>query len=430
MSTRGQNPFLSNTRVLLGSLAGTTIEFYDFYIYGTAASLVLGPLFFPASSPSLQLLSAYASFSLAFIARPLGGIVFGHFGDRIGRKSTLVVSLMLMGLSTFAIAFLPGYQQAGWFAPVMLCILRFGQGLGLGGEWGGAALLAAENAPVGYRGRFGIFPQLGASLGFLFSNGLFLLLGLFLSQEDFIGWGWRIPFLLSALLVAVGLWVRLRLTETPVFKAALADHAPVRVPLGEVFSNYPREAVGGTFAVVSVFASFYLATAFALGYGTGTLKFPREAFLGAQLGAIAFLALGTIIGGIWADRTNSRRVLMIGFGGSIVAGFLLAPMMSSGNLELAWLFMSIALFFMGLSYGPLSSWLPLLFPPRVRYTGSSIAFNVGGIIGGGLAPIAAQALADNGGLALVGYYLSTAGLLSFTAMWLLPNSTAPATEHA
>ena len=421
-----QNPFLSNTRVLLGSLAGTTIEFYDFYIYGTAASLVLGPLFFPSSSPSLQLLSAYATFSLAFIARPLGGIVFGHFGDRIGRKSTLVVSLMMMGLSTFAIAFLPGFQQAGWFAPVMLCILRFGQGFGLGGEWGGAALLAAENAPVGYRGRFGIFPQLGASLGFFFSNGLFLLLGLFLSQEDFIDWGWRIPFLLSALLVAVGLWVRLRLTETPVFKAAIADHAPVRVPIGELFRNYPREVIGGTFAVVSVFASFYLATAFALGYGTGTLKYPRETFLAAQLGAILFLALGTILGGIWADRANSRRVLMIGFGGTIIAGFLLAPMMSSGSLGLVWLFMSIALFLMGLSYGPLSSWLPMLFPPRVRYTGASIAFNVGGIIGGGLAPIAAQALADNGGLSLVGYYLSTVGLLSFTAMWLLPNRAAPA----
>ena len=428
MSTRGQNPFLSNTRVLLGSLAGTTIEFYDFYIYGTAASLVLGPLFFPASSPSLQLLSAYASFSLAFIARPLGGIVFGHFGDRIGRKSTLVVSLMLMGLSTFAIAFLPGYQQAGWFAPIMLCILRFGQGFGLGGEWGGAALLAAENAPVGYRGRFGIFPQLGASLGFFFSNGLFMLLGLFLTQEDFIDWGWRLPFLLSALLVAVGLWVRLRLTETPVFKAAIADHAPVRVPVGELFRHYPREAIGGTFAVISVFASFYLATAFALGYGTGTLKYPRETFLAAQLGAIMFLALGTIFGGIWADRANSRRVLMFGFFGTIITGFLLAPMMSSGSLGLVWLFMSMALFLMGISYGPLSSWLPMLFPPRVRYTGASICFNMGGIIGGGLAPIVAQALADNGGLSLVGYYLSTAGLLSFTAMWLLPN-TAPAAER-
>ena len=425
-----KNPFLSNIRVLLGSCAGTTIEFYDFYIYGTAASLVLGPLFFPSSSPSLQLLSAYASFSLAFIARPLGAVVFGHFGDRIGRKSTLVASLLLMGLSTFAIALLPGYQQAGWFAPLILCVLRFGQGFGLGGEWGGAALLAAENAPVGYRGRFGIFPQLGASFGFFLSNGLFLLLGLFLSQDDFIAWGWRLPFLLSALLVAVGLWVRLRLTETPVFKAAMADHAPVRVPLSEVFRNYPREVIGGTFAVVSVFASFYLATAFALGYGTGTLKYARETFLAAQLGAIVFLAFGTVLGGVWADRADGRRALMMGYGGTVIAGFLLAPMMGSGNLGLVWLFMSIVLFLMGVSYGPMSSWLPLLFPPRVRYTGASVAFNLGGIIGGGLAPIAAQALADNGGLALVGYYLSTAGLLSFTAMWLLPSAAMPAGEKA
>src|SRR5262245_14425115 len=273
------NIVTSNRRVLLGSLAGTTIEFYDFYIYGTAASLVLGPLFFPASSPSLQLLSAYASFSLAFIARPLGAVVFGHFGDRVGRNSTLVASLLLMGFSTFAIALLPGYQQAGWFAPVLLCVLRFGQGFGLGGEWGGAALLATENAPVGYRGRFGIFPQLGAPIGFFLSNGIFLLLGLFLSQEDFIAWGWRLPFLASAVLVVVGLWVRLKLTETPVFKAAMADHAPVRLPLTEVVRSHPREIFGGTFAVISVFACFYLATAFALGYDTTTLKYPRETFL-------------------------------------------------------------------------------------------------------------------------------------------------------
>jgi MFS family permease len=420
--TAQKNPFIANRRVLMGSLAGTTIEFYDFYIYGTAAALVFGPLFFPSSSPSLQTLSAFASFSLAFIARPLGAVVFGHFGDRIGRKSTLVASLLLMGICTFAIAFLPGYAQAGWFAPVMLCILRFGQGFGLGGEWGGAALLATENAPPGYRGRFGMFPQLGAPLGFFLSNAMFLVLGLFLSQEDFIAWGWRLPFLASAALVVVGLWVRLKITETPVFKAAMATHAPVRVPLAEVFRNHLREVIGGTFAVISVFACFYLATAFALSYGTTTLKYPRETFLAAQLGAVVFLAVGVVLGGIWADRTNARRVLMAGCFITFASGFLLAPMLGSGNLVLVWLIMSLVLFSMGVSYGPMSSWLSLLFPPHVRYTGASVPFNVGGIIGGGLTPIAATALASYGGMTLVGYYLSTAGLLSLTAVFLLPNS--------
>ena len=189
----GKSAFMSNQRVLWASLAGTSIEFYDFYIYATAASLVFGPLFFPSNSPSAQLMSAYATFSLAFIARPLGAVVFGHFGDRVGRKSTLVASLLLMGLSTVAIAFLPTYEMTGWLAPLALCILRFGQGFGLGGEWGGAALLAVENAPAGYRGRFGMVPQVGAPLGFIFANGLFLLLGLILSQEQYVAWGWRLP---------------------------------------------------------------------------------------------------------------------------------------------------------------------------------------------------------------------------------------------
>src|SRR6188768_2284736 len=212
----------ANRRVLLASLVGTSVEFYDFYIYATAAALVFGPLFFPASEPSMQLLASYASLGVAFVARPLGAWAFGHYGDRIGRKSTLVASLLLMGGSTLLIAFLPTYATAGWFAPLLLCILRFGQGFGLGGEWGGAALLAVENAPPGWRGRFGVVPQLGAPVGFLAANGFFLLLGLMLTPQQFLEWGWRLPFLASALLVALGLWVRLKLTETPAFASAVA----------------------------------------------------------------------------------------------------------------------------------------------------------------------------------------------------------------
>jgi MFS family permease len=403
-------------RILLASLVGTAVEFYDFYIYATAASLVFGPLFFPAASPSAQLLASYASFSIAFVARPLGASVFGHFGDRVGRKSTLVASLLVMGGSTLAIAFLPTYETAGWLAPLALCVLRFGQGFGLGGEWGGAALLAVENAPAGYRARYGMFPQLGAPVGFVAANGLFLLLGLTLSPEQFQSWGWRLPFVASILLVGVGLWVRLRLTETPAFAAALAEGPPPRVPLSEVFRQHTPALLSGTFAVVACYAIFYLTTAFALGYGTTELGYARESFLGVQLGAILFMALGIVAAGYLSDRFDARRVLLAGCASSIALGFTLAPLLGSGSLALIFVFLALALVVMGLVYGPLGAWLPGLFPARVRYTGASVAFNVGGILGGALAPMLAQALAERGGLVPVGLYLSGAGLVSLIAL--------------
>jgi MFS family permease len=417
-----------NGRILFASLIGTAVEFYDFYIYTTAASLVLGPLFFPASSASAQLMAAYASFGLAFVARPVGAAFFGHFGDRIGRKSTLVASLMIMGGATMAIAFLPTYAQAGWIAPLLLCVLRFGQGFGLGGEWGGAALLAVENAPEGWRGRFGMFPQLGAPVGFIAANGLFLVLGLALTPDQFIAWGWRLPFVVSVLLVALGLWVRLKLTETPAFAAALEEAPPPAVPLAELLRTYTRETIGGTFAVVACFAIFYLATAFALGYGTTTLGYPRATFLEAQLGAILFLAAGILAAGYLSDRLNPRIVLMTGCAGTVVAGFLLGPMMGSGSLFVIFLFMALALALMGFAYGPLGSWLPSLFPARVRYTGASVAFNVGGILGGALAPALAQAMAQHGGLPYVGLYLSAAAAISLSA--LIPLGSARARRIA
>ena len=408
--------YRSNARVLLASLVGTSVEFYDFYIYATATALVFGPLFFPASSPSAQQLAAYASFAVAFVARPIGASVFGHFGDRIGRKSTLVASLILMGGSTLLIAFLPTYRDAGWIAPFLLCVLRFGQGFGLGGEWGGAALLAVENAPPGHRARFGMAPQLGAPVGFIAANGLFLVLGMTLSECEFLDWGWRLPFLLSIVLVGLGLWVRLRLTETPAFAAALAEAPPPRVPMAELFRRHAAATVAGTFAVVACFAVFYLATAFALGYGTATLGYDRETFLGVQLGAILFMALGIVLAGWAADLTSPRSVLMAGCVSTVFVGLLMAPLFGSGSLVLIWLFLSLALFAMGFIYGPLGAYLPDLFPARVRYSGASISFNVGGILGGALAPLAAQALAERGGLFFVGLYLAAAATISFVAM--------------
>lgn len=409
----------SHKRVLAASLVGTAVEFYDFYIYATAAALVFGPLFFPSEEPGLQLLASYASFSVAFFARPLGAIAFGHFGDRIGRKSTLVTSLLIMGLSTFLIAFLPTHAVIGWWAPLLLCLLRFGQGFGLGGEWGGAALLAVENAPPGKAARYGMFPQLGAPVGFIASNGLFLLLGLYLSGDDFKEWGWRIPFLGSALLVGIGLWVRLKLTETPAFAAALAEAPPPKVPFGELMRGHWREVLGGTFAAVACFAIFYLATAFALGYGTTKLGMAREAFLGLQLFAILFLAAGIIVSGFAADRYGAGNVLMAGCGLTMLVALTIVPTLGSGEPPMVALFLSMALFAMGLTYGPLGAWLPSLFPARVRYSGASVAFNMAGILGGGLAPLIAQRLSDSAGLGAVGAYLALCSGLSLVGLLAL-----------
>ncbi|WP_397413825.1 MFS transporter [Phenylobacterium sp.] len=414
----------STRRVLTASLVGTAVEFYDFYIYATAAALVFPTLFFPNSSPSAQLLQSYATFAVAFFARPVGAAVFGHFGDRIGRKSTLVASLMTMGVSTLLIAFLPTYAMAGWLAPALLCLLRFGQGFGLGGEWGGAALLAVENAPPGWRARFGMVPQLGAPIGFIFANGLFLILGLMLPTEAFETWGWRLPFLASAILVGLGLWVRLKIGETPAFEKALSEAPPSHVPMAEAIIRHPGALIGGTFAVVACFAIFYLSTAFALGYGTTQMGYSREAFLAVQLGAILFLAAGILVAGWWSDKTSPRRVLAAGCVATVVVGAVMGAMMGAGSLLLIWVWLSLALFAMGFVYGPLGAYLPDLFPARVRYTGASLAFNLGGILGGGLAPIAAQALAVQGGLTPVGGYLAAAAVISLVGLALNRRQTA------
>lgn len=357
-------------------------------------------------------MSSYASFGLAFLARPLGGVLFGHFRDRVGRKATLVASLLLMGGSTAAIAFLPTYAMVGWVAPTLLCVLRFGQGLGLGGEWSGAALLAVENAPPGWRARYGMMPQLGAPVGFIAANGFFLLLGSLLTPDQFRAWGWRVPFLASALLVVLGLWVRLRLSETAAFAAALAKEEPARVPVSLVLRDHLRPVIAGTLGVVACFALYYIATAFALGYGTTKLGYARQDFLRTQLVAILFMAAGILAAGWLSDRSSERRVLLAGCIGAIISAILLPGLLGSGSLIGVFAFMAIALLAMGFVYGPLGAWLPGLFPARLRYTGTSIAFNLGGVIGGGLTPALAQFMADHGGLRPVAFYLAGAAVLS------------------
>jgi len=403
-------------RVLLASLVGTSIEFYDFYIFATAASLVFGPLFFAPTSPSSQLIWSYAIAGAAFYLRPVGGALFGHFGDRRGRKATLVASLLLMGTSTALIAILPTYATAGWWAPLLLCLLRLGQGIGLGGEWSGAALLAVENAPPGQHGRFGMVPQLGAPIGFILANGFFLILGALLSPEDFKAWGWRIPFASSVVLIAIGLWVRLNLTETEAFAKAIAKAPPPRVPISVVFRHHLGRTLAGTLAVIVCFVLYYLATTFALGYGTTQLGYPKQSLLEVQLVAILFMAGGILLAGWLSDRTNPRRVLMIGCVLTTIAGFLLAPLMGSGSLAQIFLFFVVALSAMGFVYGPLGAWLPSLFPPQVRYTATSLSFNVGGAIGGALTPVVAAATAAKGGLVPVGAYLIGAAVLSLVGL--------------
>ncbi|HEX6591944.1 MAG TPA: MFS transporter [Moraxellaceae bacterium] len=409
----------STGRIIIASLVGTSIEFYDFYIFATAAALVLGPLFFPGESESAQLLSAFASFSIAFIARPLGSALFGHFGDRIGRKSTLVASLLIMGLSTTLIGLLPTHAEIGIWAPLILCLLRFGQGIGLGGEWGGAALLATENAPAGKRAWFGMFPQLGAPIGFIFANGLFLLLAVTLSDAEFRSWGWRIPFLLSAVMLALGLYVRLALVESPVFQAAMAREEKVKVPLLTLLREHGRHTLLGTFSMVVCYALFYIATVFSLSYGTKTLGFSRQEFLSLELVAIVFMALGILASAALADRFGRRPVMMAGMAAAAVSGFLMQPFFAGGDAVAITTFLALELFLMGITFGPMGAFLPELFPTAVRYTGASVAYNIGGIVGASFAPALAQLLVQKGGLAWVGGYVTVAALLSLFAVWRL-----------
>jgi metabolite-proton symporter len=406
----------SPRRVLFASLVGTTIEFYDFYIYATAAVLVFPALFFPAADPATATLQSLATFALAFFARPIGSAVFGHFGDRVGRKATLVAALLTMGISTVVIGLLPTYAQIGVVAPVLLALCRFGQGLGLGGEWGGAVLLATENAPPGKRAWYGMFPQLGAPLGFFLATGTFLLLGMALDQQAFMSWGWRLPFIGSAVLVLLGLWVRLSIDETPEFQRVLERNERQRMPVLEVLARHPRALAAGVFGSLATFVLFYLMTVFALSWGTTALGYPREQFLWLQmLGVLCFAATIPIAASL-ADRRGRRLAMLVVT--AVIFGFGLAfeNLFVAGSPAGALLFLALGLALMGFTYGPLGTLLAGLFPAPVRYSGTSLAFNLSGILGASLAPYIAIWLATHHGLAWVGHYLALAALLSFAAL--------------
>ncbi len=410
----------SVTRIAFASFIGTAIEFYDFYIYGLAVAMVIGPVFFPSSNATAQSLNAFLTFGIAFVARPVGALLFGHFGDKIGRKVTLVASLLLMGTSTALIGALPGYESAGWAAPVLLCLLRLGQGMGLGGEWGGAALLAAEYAPDEKRGWYGMFPQLGPPIGFLLAVGSFLLLSQFLDEAQFRAWGWRIPFLASSILVIVGLYVRMKLSETPVF--AEAAHHSGKLPLLLLFTHHAKPLILGALAMVICYALFYISTVFTLSYGIATLHIPRPQFLEMLCVAVFFMAAATPLSAWASDHYGRRPVLIAAASSALLSGFLMAPAMESSSPAVITLFLSLELFLMGATFAPMGALLPELFPTAVRYTGAGSAYNLGGIIGASLAPYIAQQLVLRGGLAWVGGYISAAAAISLTAI-LLMNET-------
>src|SRR5947208_2186439 len=328
--TLGGKPINSPAQVLFASLIGTTIEFFDFYIYATAAVLVFPPLFFPKSDPASATLASLATFAIAFVARPIGSALFGHFGDRVGRKTTLVAALLTMGLSTVTIGLLPTYSTIGLAAPLLLAICRFGQGLGLGGEWGGAVVLAVENAPPGKRAWYGMFPQLGAPIGFLFSGGIFLLLSETLTNEQFFAFGWRLPFLASSALVAVGLYVRLTITETPVFAEALKKSERVEVPMLVVIRDHFGTLFLGVLVSLTAFMIFYLMTVFTLSWGTSALGYTREKFLVMQLFSILFFAAFTPISALLAEN-GRRRMLMWVNVGIFLFGLVMAPLFTAGT---------------------------------------------------------------------------------------------------
>lgn len=439
----------SRGRVIVASLIGTTVEFYDFYVYATAAVLVFPALFFPNQNETTQLLSSFAVFGVAFIARPLGSVVFGHFGDKFGRKGTLVASLLTMGIATFLIGCLPTAKMDGWefLAPALLVVLRFAQGLALGGEWSGAALLATENAPANKRAIYGTFPQLGAPIGFIIANVIFLVFSYALTPAEFLAWGWRVPFLVSAVMVIIGLYVRLKLIETPAFTKVLESKEVAKLPLARVFKTSWRPLILGTFIMLATYVLFYLMTTFTLTYGTRAssldaakaaaekagkpmteaaaaafvpgLGFTRNDFLWMLIAGVVFFGIFTLVSGPLAEKYGRRKMLLTVTAGIFVFGLLFVPLFGGGFVgTMALLIIGFSL--MGLTFGPMGAILPELFPTNVRYTGSAISYNVSSILGAAVAPFIAVWLWElaKGSPVLVGVYLTVMSVLTLSALFV------------
>ncbi|MFE7270697.1 MFS transporter [Streptomyces sp. NPDC057623] len=411
----------SMLRLAAASLAGTAIEFYDFFVYGTAAALVLGPLFFPTFSPVAGTLAAFATFGVGFVARPLGSVLFGHIGDRHGRRPVLVASLLLTGASTVAVGCVPTYDTIGVTAPLLLLVLRFLQGLGLGGEWGGAVLLTLEHAPAGRRGLWSSFPQVGPALGFLLANGVVLGLSATLSEAQFAAWGWRVPFWAAGVLALVGLWLRSSLAESPSF-LKIDDHA--RVPLAEVARDHWRLVLLTAGALSIGYAVFYAVTTWSLAYATERLGVSRSVMLICIMGAVLVKGSLTPVAALLGDRYGRRPLCLIGCTATALWMFPMVALLATAEPLLMFLgFLGAMLAFITM-FAVIAAYLPELYEPRVRCTGAAVGYNLGGVLGGALTPIVATALVEQGGRVPwgVGAYLTGVALLSLGCFALLPET--------
>ena len=405
-------------KVAIASGIGTTIEFYDFFIYGTAAALVFPTVFFPALGSTAGTVASFATFAVAFVARPVGAMLFGHYGDRIGRKKTLISTLILMGVSTFLIGLLPGAATIGVAAPILLVLLRFGQGFAVGGEWAGATLLTAEYAPPGKRGLYAMFPQLGPAVAFILSSTTFLVTGSLLgdTNEVFLDYGWRIPFLFSAVLVGIGLYMRLAIEETPVFRAAQqadrADAAPRTLPLMDAWRFQTKEILLSAGALATLFAFFYMGTAFLTSYGTKTLGFSRPFVLTVGIASAVVFGFTIVVSALYSDRIGRRRVIMISCGLAVVWALVLFPLLDTGSPVAFTIGVMVTLAIFGIAYGPCGALLPEMFQTRYRYTGAGLGYNLAGVLGGAVPPLIAAPLASAYGSAAIGVLLAVLGVVS------------------
>ena len=407
----------SGRRIALASFVGTAIEFYDFYIYGTAAALVFGAVFFPSFSPLAGTLAALATFAVGFVARPLGAVLFGHFGDRIGRKRMLIVSLVLMGGATVAVGLVPSFETIGVLAPALLVVARFLQGIGLGGEWGGAVLLATEYAPPGKRGLYSAFPQLGPAVGFVLGNALFLVLDATMSEEAFRAVGWRIPFLASAVLLVLGYYIRMRIAETPVFQAAMQRQERARVPFVDLLRSQAGVLVLATLSFILAHTLFYTVTTFALSYGTTTLGIDRTTLLLAAMVAVAVMGVATLYSAVHSDRTGRKRVCLASAVLAAVWAFPMFWLIDTRQPVLIAVGMTGGLLCFALLYGPMGAFLPELFRVRFRYSGASFAYSASGVVGGGVSPlIATELLARTGSSTAVSLYLIVIALVCLASL--------------
>jgi metabolite-proton symporter len=379
-------------KVIVASLIGTSLEWYDFFIYGTAAALVFNKIFFPSFEPLVGTLLAFTTYAVGFVARPLGGFIFGHYGDRLGRKNVLVVTLLLMGVATFLIGLLPTYASVGVWAPILLVALRFLQGLGLGGEWGGAVLMTMESGDANRRGLNASWPQVGVPLGLLLANGVLSLMGVVTNDAAFLSWGWRVPFLLSGLLVVVGLWIRLTIAESPLFREVEDSETKAAAPILEVLLRYPKQVLLAIGARVGVDVAFYTFVLFITTYVATYLKLPRNYALNAVLIAAAVQVLLIPFFGSLSDRIARRPVYLAGAIGAAVWVFVFFALLDTGNFWLIVLATVVALILHAAMYGPQASFISEMFPTKVRYTGASMGYQLAGIIGGALAPIISVAL--------------------------------------